>query len=274
MATTSLVLGFWSLVFGICRLPQLWASFNLQKSKEQSPKTKDQRPNKSLPGVSQLLQRPEGVFPRHLLAPVHYKVGIVEWAGADVSGLSGFVDTIVVERATDQRLGCLSYEERSRSDAAENDASVGNTVAPRLSFDISGDAEHGKIKRAATPQFLIRSAPAIRRRKLNINQKFISTFVQVIYAIVVVQTGRINEPFAKRGSETQLRADCNHDRHEVGRLHRPALGAAGSHPTNVAILLQTEVDAFAPFIILVVVVATCVEQEVAADRAHIAQERG
>lgn len=62
------------------------------------------------PKLLQLLQGPEGVFPSHLFAPVHYEVGIVEWAGADIGGLRGFVDPIVIERVTDQRLRCVSYE--------------------------------------------------------------------------------------------------------------------------------------------------------------------
>ena len=38
---------------------------------------------------AQLLQRADRVFPRHLLAPVHDEVSVVERAGFDVSGFGG-----------------------------------------------------------------------------------------------------------------------------------------------------------------------------------------
>ena len=97
--------------------------------------------------------------------------------------------------------------------------------------------------------------------------------MQVVDAVVVVQTVSIDDAFTECRHKAQLRTDRHHHRHQVRRLHSPAFGTAGSNPAYVTIFLQTEVNAFAPLVILIVIIATCVEQEVAADGAHVAEDR-
>ncbi len=53
---------------------------------------------------SQVPQRAQSVFPRHLFAPVHHKVGVVERAGFVVASLSGGLNVIVIEWVSDQGL--------------------------------------------------------------------------------------------------------------------------------------------------------------------------
>src|SRR6185295_14638737 len=65
----------------------------------------------------------------------------------------------------------------------------------------------------------------------------------------------------------------NHQRRKIGGLNRPALGARRRDPANVAVFLHAEVDAFAPLVILIVVIAPRVEQQVAADRSHVSEYR-
>src|SRR5687767_3175294 len=132
---------------------------------------------------------------RHLFAPLIDKVGVVQWARFNVRSFGGCLYLILFERFADQ-CGCgfLDFDWR-RCDAAENDACVIYTTM--IGMDPRCDAQHWKIKCAATPKFLIRSAPAVCRRELNVHEEFVGTLVQVVDTVVVVQSGRIDYAFAE-----------------------------------------------------------------------------
>src|SRR6266446_5335497 len=71
--------------------------------------------------------------------------------------------------------------------------------------------------------------------------------------------------------------DAGAERHErwrrIGGRDSHAIPAAGRDPANDAVFFHAEVDSFAPLITLVVIVAACVEAEIAAKRGHIANLR-
>ena len=108
---------------------------------------------------------------------------------------------------------------------------------------------------------------------MNVNQQFVRTLLQIIDAVVVIEPGRLNHPLAQRGNQSKPRANRDHDGNQIAGLHGPAFRASRRHPTHVAVLLQTEVDRLAPFIILIVIIAARVEQQIAANGSHVAQYR-
>jgi len=54
-------------------------------------------------------ERTNRVLPRHLLAPVHYEVGVVQGAGFDVGRFGGGLNVIVIERLADQSFSGFVY---------------------------------------------------------------------------------------------------------------------------------------------------------------------
>jgi len=88
----SLVFGLGSSVF-VIRLEL--RSITLQ---DQSPKPKT---NTLTFGCCQFLECAKRVLPRHLLAPVHDEVGVVERASFYVSSFSGSLNVIAIEWLTD-----------------------------------------------------------------------------------------------------------------------------------------------------------------------------
>src|SRR5207253_468471 len=72
--------------------------------------------------------------------------------------------------------------------------------------------------------------------------------------------------------EPELRAQRHHDRGHVRRADGPAARAGGRHPADMAVLLHAEVDRLAPLVGLIVVVAARIETEIAAQRAHVAEQ--
>src|SRR4029079_535422 len=113
------------------------------------------------------------------------------------SSLWGRLYVGVVERLPNQGIARFRCFDWRRRNTTKNDASILNRNDPVATAPVSdfvfglnpgGNTKHGKIKGAAASQFLIRSAPAIERRQLNINQQLIGTFFQIVDAIVVVET--------------------------------------------------------------------------------------
>src|SRR6185369_5738136 len=134
-------------------------------------------------------------LPRHLLPPLVDEVGVIEWTSFDVSRFSRSLDLLVREWLSDQSSRGFFDLDWSRRDTAEDDASVRD---PRIvSFNPRRDTEHGEVEGATTAQFLIRSAPAVRRRQLNIDEELVRALVQVVYAVVVVQAGSVDHAFTE-----------------------------------------------------------------------------
>ena len=115
------VLGLWSLVFELSTLERHYQRFESKntktqgqrpKSKVQRPKTKGPRPKTAALCGCQFSQRAKRVLPRHLLAPVHHEVGVVERARFDVSSFGCGLDVIVIEWVSDQCLSCFLHLQR------------------------------------------------------------------------------------------------------------------------------------------------------------------
>ncbi len=94
------------------------SAMEVQRPKTTSP------PLHSCLGEAQFFERAQRILPRHLFAPVHDEVGVVEWASFDVSSFGGGLNVFVVEWLADQRgAGFLDFHRRRR-DAAQNNPSV------------------------------------------------------------------------------------------------------------------------------------------------------
>src|SRR6185312_9170847 len=95
---------------------------------------------------------------------------------------------------------------------------------------------------------------------------------QVIDAVVVIEAAGGHHALALRTDEPVRRADRDHDWSNIGRAHRPAAWRRRCHPADVSFLLHAEVDRLPPLIALVVVVAAGIEEKIAAESAHVAEE--
>src|SRR6185369_8716415 len=141
-------------------------------------------------------QRAEGVLSCHLLAPLIHEVSVIERACFHVCRFGGCLDLIFGERFSDQRTRCFFDLDRRGRDAAEHDARIFNVAV------VGGDprcyTQHWKIEGAATSQLLIRSAPAVCRRELDVDQQFVGTLAQVVDAVVVVESRCVDDSFTQR----------------------------------------------------------------------------
>jgi hypothetical protein len=108
---------------------------------------------------------------------------------------------------------------------------------------------------------------------MNLSQQLIGPLVQVADSVIVVEFRRRYHAFSRAGNELHFRSNRHHDWSAVAGLHSPAPGARGSDPADLAILLHAKVDGLAPFVVLVVVIASRIQQKVSSDAAHVAQQR-
>src|SRR6266487_847226 len=122
---------------------------------------------------AQGFQCADRILPRHLLTPLVNEISVVQRACFDVCGFRRGLNLIVVEWMTDQRLRSFVDLNRRRRNAAENDLGIlydPVATAPGTDMNICRNSQHWKIKCAATTKLLIRSAPAVRCRQMNIGQ--------------------------------------------------------------------------------------------------------
>src|SRR5580692_10299569 len=92
-------------------------------------------------------------------------------------------------------------------------------------------------------------------------------------SVIVIKLGGRDQSLSRTRNQFHLRSDGHHHWGAVARLDGPATRAGWSHPADVTVFLHAKVDSLPPLVVLIVVIASCVEQKVPADAAHIAQQR-
>src|SRR5882757_2262479 len=100
------------------------------------------------------MKRPQRVFARHLLAPVHDKVCVVQRTGFDVAGFSSGLDMFFVKRLVDQDLLGFFDLDGGGGDCAENDSCCFygcDPVATAPGSDPGSDTQHREIKSSTAP---------------------------------------------------------------------------------------------------------------------------
>src|SRR2546422_7845186 len=146
---------------------------------------------------TQLFQGANRVLPRHLLAPVHYEVRVIQRSSFDVAGFGGGLNTFVVERLSQQYLSSVWDFDWRRSNATE-DQLRSFDCACLIHLYPGCNAQYGEVKRAPATQLLVGSGPSVRRRKQNVYQQFIRSFFQIVDAVIVVEPSCVNHSFAQR----------------------------------------------------------------------------
>ena len=113
-------------------------------------------------------------MPGHLFTPVHDEVRVIERPRFDVGSFSGCLDVVIIEFMANERLAGFGDLHWRRCNAAQDYLRVSHCALAIglgiFKLDVGSNTQHWKIKRTSAPQFLIRRAPAIDRRQMNINQ--------------------------------------------------------------------------------------------------------
>ena len=161
----------------------------------------------------------------------------------------------------------------AEDDRAEDDSRLGTTVRPRART-AAADREHREVERAAAAQLPVDGRPPVGRRDADLRQQLVGLL------------GR-GSGCRRRGRAPRSRPRAR-PRRTRGAAVAPSAIRTGTesadctarhlrrrrrHPADRPVLLHAEVDRLPPLVVLVVVVAARVEQQVAAERAHVAQRR-
>src|SRR2546426_12491299 len=231
---------------------------------------------RGLPALPQLRERPPHVHPRHLLPPREIEVGVVHRLRGTVRGVGGRRYALVRQIGSHERGTGLGDLLRPARYAAEHDPRLRHPVrlpAPcsRLPLDPGCYTQDGEVERSAAAQLVVHRVPAIGCGEPHCGEDLVRLFRKVIDPVVVIEPRRGHNALAARADEHVVRAHGHHHRRHVGRADGPAARGRGRHPADVPVLLHAEVDRFAPFVRLIVVVAARVETEVPAQRPHVTE---
>jgi len=115
----------------------------------------------------------------------------------------------------------------------------------------------GKIKGPAPAQLLIRRAPALGRRQLNVDEQFVNHVFSSNRCIVVVEVAGFNNPFTRVEVKRNFAPTATITAPDR-MIARPSISTP-EPPSKYRRLLQTEINAFAPFVVLIVVVAAGIQ---------------
>ena len=222
--------------------------------------------------AAQFSQRVGHEFAYDTLPPEKVEVRVVHRLGGLGRELRRPRDPVVRQRLTDERGGCRRCFDRSRRDGSQHQPCFFDHPAS-AALHRSRHGEDRKVERAAPSQLPVGAAPAVETRQADAGENLVRSSRQVFDSIVSIEVADGDLSDTVDAGEHHRCAERQQRRGGIGGRYCQTLRTAGRDPADRAILLHAEINRFPPFVVLVVVIASGIQAEVAAERAHVAQMR-